>query len=214
MREVAALHPDVVLLQESPTARDVEKFGRELFGADAGVFVGFDAAIIVDGNLEAAVMPPNHRAYFVRGRASIRGGPAIDVFSLRLTPACVRTDLWSPDCWREHIANRELRRSQLRVVAEEARKAGGSVPIVLGGDFNAPQDDAVFDLLRPFLRDTFKSAGSGWGNTITNDMPVLRIDQIWASPSLQATAVITRKTAESDHRMVAADLILPNAAGN
>ena len=78
----------------------------------------------------------------------------------------------------------------------------------MGGDFNAPAGDAIFELLYPNLRDAFGEAGVGWGNTITNDYPFLRIDQVWVSHHFQVQRVISRKTAFSDHRMVICDLQL------
>ncbi len=81
-------------------------------------------------------------------------------------------------------------------------------PLLVGGDFNAPAGDAIYRLLRPRLRDAFAVAGRGWGNTALNDIPVSRIDQVWASDAFRPTAVTARRTAYSDHRMVVADLQL------
>ena len=57
--------------------------------------------------------------------------------------------------------------------------------MILGGDFNAPQGDAAFRPLAPRLRDAFRDGGQGWGNTITNDTPFLRIDQVWVSDEIR-----------------------------
>jgi vancomycin resistance protein VanJ len=211
MREIAALHPDVILLQESPTRQQVEAYAQELFGTGAGVDVGFDTSIIVRGRLAPVPLTTADHAYFVRGTATVDGGPVLDVVSLRLTPACVRTDLYSPQAWRDHEDNRRFRRAQLQKVEDSIARVSLKGPVVLGGDFNAPQDDAVFDVLRTRLTDTFKLAGCGWGDTITNEVPVLRIDQIWTSPEIRPVAVIALKTVNSDHRMVVADLIVKSS---
>ena len=213
MGEVAPYHPDLVLLQESPTEKQVTDFAHRLFGSDAGIGVGFDPSIVARGSLTPAAQPPDHRAWFVMATVHLPGKPPLDVISLRLTPACVRTDLYSASAWEQHAENRRLRREQLCAVVEALRRKNSGNPVVLAGDFNAQQDDAVFDLLRPTLRDVFKTAGSGWGDTIINEAPVLRIDEIWASPAIRATAVVARRTANSDHRMVVADLILPPMQG-
>jgi len=84
-------------------------------------------------------------------------------------------------------------------------------PIILGGDFNAPAGDAVLRLLRPRLHDAFREGGRGWGNTVLNDLPVLRFDQTWLSGDLRATRVHARKTQRSDHRMVVCDILLTRA---
>jgi hypothetical protein len=54
--------------------------------------------------------------------------------------------------------------------------------------------------------DAFGKAGRGWGNTILNSAPFLRIDQIWLSPELRAVDVYSQKTEHSDHRMVVCDV--------
>ena len=88
-------------------------------------------------------------------------------------------------------------RPLLRVAAGGSR---GSVLTTIG--------DAVYRLLAPRLRDAFAEAGVGWGNTITNDFPFARIDQIWIDPHWRPRAVQAQRSAHSDHRIVIADLTL------
>jgi endonuclease/exonuclease/phosphatase (EEP) superfamily protein YafD len=204
--EVAAYRPDVVLLQESPGRRDVERLGRELFGVEAGVLAGVDASILVRGRLTPRDLPRALGSDFVQARARLTSGIEAEVISLRLTPALVRTDLWSPDCWRAQRENRQVRREQVRAIAAQIAALSPDTPLIVGGDFNAPAGDAIFRLLRPRLRDTFRQTGTGWGNTILNDIPLQRIDQIWVSDGFRAAGVVARKTRNSDHRMVIADL--------
>jgi vancomycin resistance protein VanJ len=79
--------------------------------------------------------------------------------------------------------------------------------VIVGGDFNAPAGDAIFRLLRPFLKDSFGEAGTGWGNTALNSIPISRPDQIWISHPGAVFGARAQQTAHSDHRMVIADLI-------
>jgi endonuclease/exonuclease/phosphatase (EEP) superfamily protein YafD len=118
-----------------------------------------------------------------------------------------RIDLWSPNCWEAYRANRELQTTQLNAIAQQLSTVPEERAIVIGGDFNAPQGDAIYRVLRPRLQDSFARAGRGWGNTIINDFPALRIDQIWASDELQPQSVTAHKTENSDHRAVVADFI-------
>lgn len=202
--EVVRYRPDIVLLQESPNRQEVERLARRLFGTEAGVVHGVDASMVVQGRAVAAELSPTMRGYFVQARVTMKTGRVIEVISTRLLPAVFRADLWSPDCWREQMQNRRDRREQLRVIAQ--RIGSVSVPVIIGGDFNAPQGDAVFRLLRPKLHDAFSEGGIGWGDTIINDFPVLRIDQIWVSGTLDSKIVQARSTQNSDHRMVICDL--------
>ena len=50
--------------------------------------------------------------------------------------------------------------------------------------------------------------GRGWCNTIVNEIPFARIDQIWVSDDFQVHSLRVVKTMHSDHRMVICDLIV------
>jgi len=206
--EVARCQPDIVLLQESPGPREVERLSPQLFGKDAATLVGLDASILLRGRLTPVRLPRPLGAYFVQAHARLASGIETEVISLRLTPAIVRLDLWRPDCWREQAANRRLRREQLRAVVQQIAALPRAAPLLLGGDFNAPAGDAIFRLLQPRLRDSFREAGLGWGDTILNDMPLQRIDQVWINDRFRTAAVVARKTQNSDHRLVVCDLVL------
>lgn len=83
-----------------------------------------------------------------------------------------------------------------------------SAHLIVGGDFNAPPRDVALIPLRQRLFDTFTEAGRGWGNTGTNDYPLFRVDQIWASREFSEESVTAQNTIHSDHRMVVSDLVL------
>lgn len=204
--EVIAYRPDLVLLQESPNRAEVERLAHRLFGDEAGFVHGVDASLIARGPIVAIDLPSASRGFFVEACVRLSNGREIAVLSTRLRPAVFRLDLWSPECWAEQAEDRRARREQVRAVAR--RVADSKIPVIVGGDFNAPQGDGAFGPLRPKLRDAFDEAGEGWGNTILNDIPALRIDQVWASREFQARRVVARKTRHSDHRMVVCDLIL------
>jgi len=71
---------------------------------------------------------------------------------------------------------------------------------------NVPAGDGALSLRRERVRDTFAESGRGWGNTVLNETPLLRIDQVWAGEHLGAVSSVARKTGNSDHRMVICDL--------
>lgn len=203
--EVAAVHPDVVLLQESPGEREVVTLARRLFGAAGGVVCGPDATILARGTVRDTGPRPVSPG-FVQARVTLAGGRELEVVSLRLTPATVRYDLWSPSCWREQMANRQVRQAELSTVAARISVVPGGTPLIVGGDFNAPAGDAIFRVFRPRLRDAWREGGTGWGNTILGDAPFHRIDQIWIDAGFAPRSVAARRTRRSDHRMVVADL--------
>lgn len=205
--EVAAWSPDLVLLQEVPAKLKVEALARRLYGANGSAITGYDTAVVARGPL-AASLPARSHGFFVVARMGSQEGRALEIISLRLTPPIVRLDLWSPDCWREQIANRKVRRKQVEELAAYLAPIPPEVAVVVGGDFNAPAGDAIYRELQPRLRDSFAEAGAGWGNTGLNDLPVSRVDQVWISRPLRARAVAARRTRHSDHRMVVCDLSL------
>jgi vancomycin resistance protein VanJ len=218
-REVAAFHPDIVLLQETPAKEDVAKLAKELFGNQGGYCWGLDGVIIANGQVTAAPIPVHDHNRSVLARRGIAGvdsvhtrvsmasGAVTEVVSLRLLPPVFRFDLFSPECYREQTQNRILRRKQLSTIYSEIVKLPDNSTIIFGGDFNAPARDGIFQVLQPKLHDSFREGGKGWGNTIGNDTPFSRIDQIWISKNLRAISVRAIKTKNSDHRMVVCDLV-------
>jgi endonuclease/exonuclease/phosphatase (EEP) superfamily protein YafD len=204
-REVAAFDPDIVLFQESPSRDDLEVVATEIFGAGDHVAWGVDASILARGEVTPVEVPAEHRENFVHAQVPWNGR-TLDVISLRLYPCPVRIDLWSPRCWEVYRDNREKRRRELGAIASYLATLPESAIVVVGGDFNAPPGDAVFRYLSPRMQDAFPIAGRGWGGTITNDAPAIRIDQVWNSPQLLPLAAFARRTVHSDHRLVVVDL--------
>jgi endonuclease/exonuclease/phosphatase (EEP) superfamily protein YafD len=211
--EVAQFHPDIVLLQESPSETDMRGLASRLFGRNATVLAGWDASILSRWPAEPEGMPHTRlpakkHAHFVEARVRLPGGREIAVISLRLNPPQVRLDLWSADCRRSQTRDRRVRRDEMREVRSEIDVIPERIPLITGGDCNAPQGDAIFRLLGPRLRDSFAIAGRGWGNTVLNDFPFARIDQVWVSEQFRVASVVARRTQFSDHRMVICDLIV------
>ena len=203
--EVAACEPDIVLLQESPGREAIEELARELFGEGGGVLCGYDASILARWRIETRPVAPS--SDFVHGVVTLPSGMAVDVVSLRLNPPVGRLDFWSPGFWRAHRDNRVKHRDQIRDVMD-ALDGSLTGNVIVGGDFNAPAGDGALAHLRPRLHDTFRRAGRGWGNTGTNEFPLFRVDQIWASRGLRAESVRAQATFHSDHRMVVCDLVV------
>ncbi|MBI3910577.1 MAG: endonuclease/exonuclease/phosphatase family protein [Armatimonadetes bacterium] len=206
--EVERWQPDIALLQEAPVRRDTEALACRLFGRQAAVVWGGDVAILARGTVFPTPPPRALRAFLAQGRVRLTTGSEVEVISIHLLPPVFRTDLWSAACWRDLAANRQARREQVQALAQQIARLPGSAPLIVGGDFNAPAGDAVFRLLAPRLHDAFGEGGMGWGNTVLNDMPLSRIDQVWISEHFRAPAVTARKTRHSDHRMVICDLVV------
>ncbi len=210
--EVKAYEPDIVLLQESPKRQALEEVARQLFGTNAAVVVGPDASIIVRGQATPRPLLESMRIHYTYAHVRLSSGMETDVISLRLPPAPLREDLWTSDCWRDYTDDRQMRRRMLGAICQQIGSTARSVPFVIGGDFNTPGGDAIFRLFQPLFRDAFKDGGCGWGNTILNEYPLLRIDQIWLSEHFHAVTTLARRTQNSDHRMVICDVLLKQSS--
>jgi vancomycin resistance protein VanJ len=205
-REVGQYRPDIVLLQESPASNELVRLCQEWFGQQGGMIYGLDCSVLTRGQVKVVDTPRSLR--FTCGEVQSAEGLTMDVVSLRLHPPDIRLDLWSAECWKQHTRGRQIRRSQLQELIAALPPVSKDRAVIVGGDFNAPAGDAIFRLLRPFLKDCFGEAGTGWGDTALNSMPISRPDQIWASRRIVTRRACATKTLHSDHRMVIADLTL------
>lgn len=108
--------------------------------------------------------------------------------------------------WRENLVIRLQQSSEL------ARQlAGGSRPLIVAGDLNAPEESPVIaPLLSLGLRDAYSSAARGWGYTHGHSLRLgwsfLRIDHILVSPDLGVREAFAGGKDASEHRPVIADL--------
>ena len=66
--------------------------------------------------------------------------------------------------------------------------------------------DGLFRGLRAHFRDCLAVAGQGWPDTITNEYPFSRIDQVWVSEGFEVVRHWVARTVNSDHRMVICDV--------
>lgn len=202
VNELPALRPDILLLQEIPSTKELARCALECFGTNGSSIAGFDCAILTSGKIhlsEHDSFPPQ----FVRVEIELQSGGRILVTSLRLLPPEGRMDLWNPKAWQESTANRRLRRMQLQAALDRL-PSEGKLAEIFGGDFNAPVSDSVFRLLAGF-KDAHREGGIGWGNTAINSFPIARPDQIWVKGFHVISARAVR-TMNSDHRLVVADL--------
>lgn len=200
--EIKPFNPDIIFLQEPPPRSDVEAFVRDVFGDEGSFLYDLDTAILVRGALADVRTGPS-RVFHSHAVAKLRGGGPIHLVSLRLATGHVQINLWNPDCWDTHRRHRRIQLDQLRKIAAGLPT---SAALIVAGDFNAPQGDRIFSLLPPGLSDTFAVAGKGIGNTILNELPVLRIDQIWVSGEFVVLQSFARRSAASDHRLVVSDV--------
>lgn len=204
VREALSFSPDIVVLEESPTETEIR---QELAShPDMRLMYGFDVSIIARGELTPAA-PKQARWMFNAAYATV-GRLRLAIVGLRLRVPHFSFALWDPREWRLAAESQRDHGAEVSYVLQQLAGLDEGVPLVLAGDFNAPAGDPVFRTLPDRLRDSFREAGIGLGNTMMNDLPVSRIDQIWVDRRLRLHGTVSRKTATSDHRLVIADVSL------
>lgn len=208
VRDAAAQDADIILLQEMP-GRDglAEVLERRSGWAFA---TGMDPAIMALGHVRDRSLPPHKSHFMCEARVvPARLNPPTEILALstRLALPQLRFDLWRPGVWREASKVRAIRAEQMARLLEHV-SAAAPAPVIVGGDFNTPAGDSLFRPLRPHLRDAFAEAGMGWPNTITDEHPMARIDQIWVSEHFEVHQARVVYTPNSDHRMLVVDLAL------
>ena len=208
-RELIQHAPDIVLLQESPGREEVAKLAEELFGESGSFLHKGDTSVIAAGAFSD--LTSEGASCFSHARVQLAGGSELDLISLRLAPPIFRMDCWASGFWIDHRDRRVDHRNEVDQLLRQLRRESSKHSVVLGGDFNTTPIDLVLNDLRTHVFDTFRAAGQGLGNTGTNQYPLFRVDQIWASRDVKALSSIACPSSHSDHRMVISDLRLPSS---
>lgn len=207
-REALPYRPTILLLQEAPAREEVESLARQMFGKDAGVAWNGDTAIVAQGPLDVLPVSDAVAPFAVRARVQLSPGIRVEAVSVHLTPPGSSANLLWPGVWSAHAANRRARRAQTSALIAALADGPSDAPLIVGGDMNAQASDAALRPLQARARDAFADAGRGWGNTVLNEQPILRYDQVWASDHFIGGSVTAHRTQLSDHRLVVSDLWL------
>lgn len=209
LADVEPWHPDIVFLQEAPMPLELQRFAARLYGKGGGHFEGgYKCGIVARGPIRSSLT--GFQPYSILGTVEYAPGKQVEVACVHLQGAETSMELWTRDAFRRHYYNRQSRRAELSRLLGVQRLYEGDNPAIIGGDFNAPAGDAVFDLLKAGgFRDAFREAGSGWADTYPNAAPVLRIDHLWVNSRVAPRRAGVVRTRFSDHRMLVMDFLLP-----
>ena len=209
--EIEKAKPDIVFLQEALYVPSMFKKGWHVAGPFGGSMIASRSPLkeIEDRQLRNA---PDWRRY-VRCKTEVHGVP-ITLYGLHLD-----TPREALQALREYkldgISNFEgdamTRVYRAQAVAEALRKEKG--PVIVAGDFNAPQPSMICKSLeRAGLRDAFAEAGRGYGYTYGHATKLktsyVRIDHIMVGNGWGVASCEAGSDEGSDHRPVTADLYL------
>lgn len=119
---------------------------------------------------------------------SLRVDAEIDGVSVRIVLVDIVANPWIP------------RREPMQKLAE-LLPTSDDRPIIVMGDFNAPDDSVWFKPLRAEFREAFRTAGQGYAPTWPWPAPLLKLDQIWVNRHVEVCRAWQQKTWHSDHRI-------------
>lgn len=204
--DIAKWQPDVVLLQDIATPQ-VREIADLLYGGHGDYRTHQTNGVVTRWKIVRESHHSGQRDHQVTILAPT--GSTFEVVNVHLRTAATDLRLWKPAAWREHRSNRVLRKQELNFTLQvlEQTTRFPTTPTLFGGDFNAPASDVVYRPLQQNFTDAFAASGTGWGNTFHRRLPLLRIDQIYATrhfTPVRSGVIVTRF---SDHRMVIADFL-------
>jgi hypothetical protein len=200
IKEALAVDADLWLLQETTGPKGMRKVLNEV-DPSLQLVADFDACLVARKGLTFVPRKGNSAA-----GDFVWNGETIRVVSLRLIPPTFRLDWWDPECHRQYQVDMRDRRQQMQEILDGSNVLDHPLAI-LGGDFNSTNRPA-FGALMPGWREADRTAGRGWPGTGTNDYPLARVDNLWASPRITILQSFVVPTQHSDHRMVITDLKL------
>ncbi|HBC86774.1 MAG TPA: hypothetical protein DCZ94_07465 [Lentisphaeria bacterium] len=207
-QEAKAWDPDIVLLQESPYISRMPSLAEEFFGKEGGWVCGHDTAILARGRcIDQGDEIERRSIHHTRAHVELQDGTALEVVSIHLIAPSLRYDLLYYQAWQECAGLDRERRKYLSELMSKLNSKNPEATVILGGDFNVPGYDGILSELKPRLHDSFREHGVGWGHTGLNEMPVIRVDQIWLSKDLKSIGCMAVRTVYSDHRMVVCDVM-------
>jgi endonuclease/exonuclease/phosphatase (EEP) superfamily protein YafD len=213
--ELAVLDPDICLLQEIGGVTAAMKASPRWSG-----FVWFPA--FDPGTLSrypAVVLPTERVGPWTEPQlllVSLPNGQRLLVANVRLVLPSIVVSIASFGDFGSVLRGHRERLEQFPRLAALLRSSAARVDadaIVLAGDFNTPGGMPSLAPLTSLLQDVWPSGGTGWGGTMTADMPISRIDQAWVSPGVEVVQATVRKGRSSDHRLLVVDLIVGKTAG-
>jgi endonuclease/exonuclease/phosphatase (EEP) superfamily protein YafD len=206
-QDIAAWHPDIVLLQDVYPYQ-AKQIADTLYGGHGDFRYHETNAIVTRYKIEREITTPNRRVQEVTLR--LPNGKSIEVVNVHLATATTDLRFWQKSAWLNHRINRSIRDTELtqtRQILEHSTDLPHT-PTLFGGDFNSPATDVVHRQLTRDFVDAFAAVGTGWGDTFQHRLPILRIDHLYANrlfTPVRCRAVTTR---HSDHRMVVADFLM------
>jgi len=207
LRSVSQYQPDICFFQEVPDSKRITPEILSLFGPKSVYVDGGDCAIL--SRLPISSQSKLSLKYAGPAvRAELNLSPKINIIfvNVRLLLPELGLNIFSPTVWKATKQTQTYREEQMVILNNMIQTLPLGTQLVIGGDFNRPARAASLHLLRKNYIDTYAYSGIGWGNTMTVDFPVSRIDLIWIPKEWRAVKSRVIALGNSDHRLLISDI--------
>jgi endonuclease/exonuclease/phosphatase family metal-dependent hydrolase len=207
---VGRVRPDIVLMQECTTERAGPAFPRDQwwFRENNGLCLA-SRHPIDEVSVRQRSDRPQHDAFAARYRVRFYDA-TIDVANLHLdSPREGFTSIVRHGGGLSGVQTTiAQRRAQSRLVRDWLSDADQSA-MVVGGDFNAAPEGAIYRESWAHLVNAYSAGGIGWGYTKHEGWAIgARIDHILLGPRWQVQSAWVEASDGSDHRPLVADVVL------
>ncbi len=205
---------DIVLLQEIVRSKHFEEVRLHLFGEAGFSLKGRDIAILSRYPLKQITLENEYQKFCIAAQVSIptsHGTEDILLAPLHLNSPPFRYDLWEKECWQSYTQHRLAQKKQFQSIVNSLPAFEANDKVIIGGDFNAPAGDVIFEIMPSYMQEAFHETGVGWGCSFHSQYPLIRIDQLWSTPQIKPIRCHTVDSESSDHRVIIVDYeIIPD----
>lgn len=210
---LSRLGPDIVFLQEVMDRAQLIDLTSELFGPKGSFIRSETCAILTQGTLSDVHI--DEATGSILATLERPQGEVINLANLHLPTAIPRFDLWERECWIDLTARRRENRKTIRQVLGVLSDRGRNHPNLIAGSFATPPSDDIFRLLRNAgMKDSFRQAGFGWGNTYPLTFRLMRSDQIWGTLPYLPERSESFRSGAPEHLGVVTDFRRASLEGN
>ncbi len=209
VRAINELEPDVAMFQEGtmkwePSHVTVQDFGKALPAYQ--IAVNEDRIVLS----KYPILESSHR--WLGPRKTRKSAQIVKIDLDGIPTTLVNIHMLPPSAgggtWENIL---EHRRGEYRDLFRLLEEING--PVILGGDFNGTARGPHYDWLRKhFASEAFADVGQGFGFTVPTELPLRRIDMVFASAEFEPLRCWVGPQRASDHRPVVAEYRVRSAS--
>lgn len=218
--------PDILCLQEAVNGEKIGKrFGlkHSFHPPKSSLWLLSRYPIVKHGELDGAELSPSCLWADLKTPQGVLRVYNMHLVSNRVTNTTEELiqdmDLKNENTWRDirFIVSRYKKTTTQRAIEAQAIQkhiSNSPYPAVIAGDGNDPPLSNTFRCLSKGLRDSFYTRGAGLSTTYDSKLPLLRIDYLLGTPTINFKDHITHHLKFSDHYPISAGICLNTPIGS